>query len=554
MLVSLHVRNLALVDELRVEFDRGLNVITGETGAGKSILVGALLLVLGERADKTLVRTGESACSAEALFHLQDPRGVDAVLGELGLDPCEDGQLILRRVVRTAGGNQNSINDCSVTMQALKRVGALLVDLHGPHDHQSLLHADAQLELLDAYGRHGKASATYQAAYTRLRDLEREREALQGSDEGVSAQIDLLSYRVKEIEEAALLEEEEATLLAEQGTLAHAQDIKVLGDTVIQALAEADSSALDAVGAAQRALEDLVPILPEAEAWRDELKGAAIQLQELHATVGSRVGGIEADPARLAWIDERLAVYDRMKRKYGGSVPEILARLEEARARLDDLSGRGERLAALEKEIVAAGDEVAKAGRSLRTRRKTAAGKLAGAVTAELRSLGFEHGSFDVQLASCEPRPSGIDTVEFGFAPNVGETMRPLRAIASSGEISRVMLATKVILAELDRIPVLAFDEVDANVGGEMGRVVGGMLARLASDHQVLCITHLPQTAIHGTHHLAVEKSVRDGRTYTGVRVLDGKERAEEIARMLGGVDFTRGTLSHAREMLASVG
>lgn len=554
MLVSLHVKNLALVDDVRVEFAPGLNVITGETGAGKSILVGALLLVLGERADKTLVRTGETTCSAEAVFHLEDPSAVDAVLDDLGLEPCEEGQLILRRVVRTSSGNQNLVNDRAVTLQALKRVGRILVDMHGPHDHQSLLHVDAQLDLLDAYGKHRKEHKAYGLAYGQLRDLERELEALQGSDEDVEAQIDLLRYRVSEIEEAGLEAGEEEELLAEQGTLAHAQDIMALGETVVQALAEADHSALDAVGAAQRALEDLVSILPEAEAWRDELKSAAIQLQELHATVGSRVGGIEADPARLSWLDERIAVYDRMKRKYGGSVVTVLERLAEARARLADLSGRGERVAELGQAITAAGANVDRAGESLRKRRKAAGRNLGAAITTELRQLGFAQGAFKVQLTPGEVRPSGMDTIEFGFAPNVGETMRPLRAIASSGEISRVMLATKVVLAGLDRIPVLAFDEVDANIGGEMGRVVGGMLAGLASDHQVLCITHLPQTAIHGTQHLAVGKTVRDGRTYTAVRTLQGKERAEEIARMLGGVDFTRTTLSHAREMLKSVG
>ena len=553
MLASLHVRNLALVDDVHVEFGPGLNVITGETGAGKSILVGALLLVLGERADKTLVRTGESTCSAEAVFHLDDMRAVDAVLGELGLDPCEEGQLILRRVVRANGGNQNLVNDHAVTLQALKRIGQALVDMHGPHDHQSLLQVDAQLDLLDAYGKHRKEQAAFAAAYARRRDLERQVEALQGNDEDVAAQLDLLGYRVQEIEAAALEATEEEALLAEQGTLAHAQEIGALGETVVQALAEADTSALDAVGAALRALDDLVRLLPEAEAWRRELKSAAIQLQELHAAVGSRVGDIEADPARLAWVDERIAVYERMKRKYGGSLEAVFQTLETSRQRLADLSGRGERLAALEREIGVAGQDVARAGKALGNRRRAAAKKLGAAVTSELRKLGFAHGAFEVQLAPGEVRPSGLDAVEFGFAPNVGETMRPLRAIASSGEISRVMLATKVVLAGLDRIPVLAFDEVDANIGGEMGRVVGGMLADLASDHQVLCITHLPQTAIHGARHLAVEKSVRDGRTYTSVRILDEKERAQEIARMLGGVDFTRSTLDHARDMLASV-
>ena len=550
MLVTLRVKNLALVENVRIDFEPGLNVITGETGAGKSILMGALHLLLGDRADKKYVRAGAEACGAEALFKLAQPQAMNDLLESLGVAPCEDGQLIIRRIVKAAGGGQNLINDSPVTLQGLKQVGELLVDMHGPYDHQSLLNPAFQLDVLDAYGHLEEPRAAYASVYAELGALETEREELQGGDQDVAGQIDLLTFRVKEIEELAPVEGEDEAVAREHQTVSHAQRILELGDGVRRALQEGEGSAFDGLAAAQQNLEELSRLLPEAEEWKREARSMAMQLQALNEAMGSTLDRVEADPTRLQWLEQRLAAYQKMKRKYGGSVADVLAVLGENKERLRKLLTRGERLAELDGRLAAARAQVMKKGRVLGKQRREVAEKLALAVTVELRELGFPHSAFAVEVKEGEPQASGLDVVAFGFAPNVGEPMRPLRDIASSGEISRVMLATKAVLAGHDRIPVLVFDEVDANLGGEMGNAVGRKLAQLGRSHQVLCITHLPQVAVHGGTHFAVAKRVRDQRTFTEVDRLEGEARVEEIARMLGGKDQTKVTMQHARAML----
>ncbi len=553
MLTHLRIKNLALVEDLRVDFQTGLNVITGETGAGKSILIGALSLLLGERADKKLIRTGEDACTAEAVFELEDSAPLAAILEELGLDPLEDNSLIIRRVLKASGANQQTLNDSPVTLQALKRVGDVLVDMHGPHDHQSLFSRAAQLELLDAYGHVEKEKTAYRERYDAWRSLEERREALKENGEDVETVIDVLRYRVKEIEEVDPRAAEEEEITQEHLTVSNAQRIMELGSGITSGLTEDEQSAFDVLASVQRMLEELEDMLPEAKGWREEAKSAAVTIQELSRNVASHLEAIEANPSRLAWLESRLAAYQKLKRKYGGSVESALKVLEESRRKLDDLESRGERLVELDKAIARTRQEVTKAGVVLRGKRSKAADKLAKAVTAELRDLGFEHGAFSIALEEDEPRTSGMDAAEFGFAPNLGEAMKPLREIASSGEISRVMLATKAVLAEHDRIPLLVFDEVDANVGGEMGKAIGRKLARLADGHQVVCITHLPQVAACGTSHYAVRKQVRDKRTVSTVAVLDEDQRVDEIARMLGGNERSEVTVKHAREMLEKI-
>ena len=313
MLASLTVRNLALVDRVEVSFGEGLNVITGETGAGKSILIGALGLVLGDRADKSMIRSGESFCSAEAVFELSDPAAIDALLDEQGIDPCEDGQLILRRVIKSSGTGQNQVNGCAVTLGLMKEVGRLLVDMHGPHDHQSLFDEDFQLEFLDGYGRHAAELDAYRTAYRAWRDLESRKAALEGPEEGVAEQMDLLAYRVAELEEAALDPEEEPALLREHQTLGNAREIQELGGVACEGLMDAEGSVFDGVALVQRALNDLAELLPDAREWSEEAKSISIQVQELYRTLSATIEGIEGDPARLQWLDELVAqVTDRL--------------------------------------------------------------------------------------------------------------------------------------------------------------------------------------------------------------------------------------------------
>ncbi len=550
MLKTLRVRNIALAENVAVEFGPGLNIVTGETGAGKSVLVGAIALLLGERADKDAIRTGADAAAAEAVFELADDRPVNRALEALGLPPCEEGRLVIRRVIRANGGGQNLLNDSPVTLAALKRIGELLVDLHGPHDHQSLFQTAEQLDLLDAFGRLDALRAAYAEQHERVLALEARRAELTADTGDPAEEIDRLNWRVKEIEEADPKEGEEEEVRREHELIGHAQRVLELSGEIAAALTEADDSAFTRLATTQRALEELARLMPEAADWRADIAEISGRLREIGLAIARAVERVDADPARLEWLDRRLAIYASLKRKYGATVAEQRAALEAARQRLHDLRSRGERLAAVDAELAGARAEREKRGLELRRRRQAAAAELAEAITGELEFLGFPGSAFDIAFAESEPHAAGLDRIEFGFAPNVGEAMRPLRAIASSGEISRVMLAAKAVLAQQDRMPLLVFDEIDANLGGEMGHAVGRELAGVAERHQVICITHLPQVAAHGSFHYVVTKIVRDGRTYSEVAAVEGEARVAELARMLGGDAESSTARRHAAELL----
>ncbi|MEI6788180.1 MAG: DNA repair protein RecN [bacterium] len=555
MLQSLRVRNLALVEDITVEFQPGLNVITGETGAGKSVIIGALGLLLGERGDKSLIRAGADQCLVEAVFQLNDSDAVDAILEEVGLPPCEGRQLLVRRTLLANGTGKNFINDSTTTLQVLKRMGQHLVDMHGPYDHQSLLNTDFQLDILDAFGHLWDARETCEKLYSGLRALQLQRKELEGANEQeVAQQIELLSFQVKEITDAAPVEGEEDSLVKEQVQVANAQRILELAGGIQASLIEGDTSAFNGMAFAQKGLAELTGLIEAAAGWKEEARSITVQIQELAGAVEHTVRNIEGDPARLQWLEDRMALYHRLKRKYGATAKEILEHGEKTKNRLRDLESRGERLQELDQAVVAALDKVDQAGGKLGKARRQAAAKLAKTITAELSDLGFPHGAFAVDLQASEPGPSGLDAIEFTFAPNAGEPVCPLRAIASSGEISRVMLAVKAVLADHDSIPVLVFDEIDANVGGAMGTAIGTKLDTVGRHHQVLCITHLPQVAVFGKTHFAVVKEVVNGRTRTLISCLEKDQRIEEVARMLGGRDLTSVTLKHAKEMLKKNG
>jgi DNA repair protein RecN (Recombination protein N) len=362
--------------------------------------------------------------------------------------------------------------------------------------------------------------------------------------------MDFLAFQVKELGDAELQEDEESAVTAEHAVVANAQQVLESAGGLLEALTDGETSALQSLAAVQQQLERLAAIIPRAAEWKDEARQTAIQVKELAASIAAYAQAIDADPARLQWIEERMALYHRLKRKYNATIPELLAQLDTAKARLRDLQTRQERIAELTKQESALTVKLRQAGLKLRGKRKDSAGKLALAITGQLRDLGFARAGFEVNLADIEPAASGLDAVDFGFAPNPGEPSRPLRVIASSGEISRVMLAVKTVLAEHDHIPVLVFDEIDANIGGETATAVGRKLAELAVTHQVIAITHMPQAAVHGRHHYAVRKTVSGDRTRSSIDPLDDTARAEEIARMLGGKTLTSVVLQHAREML----
>jgi DNA repair protein RecN (Recombination protein N) len=550
MLQSLQIKNIALVESVRIEFPPGLNVVTGETGAGKSIIIGALNLLLGERADKGVIREGTGQCSIEAVFQLAEHGEIDALLQNTGLPPCAEGALVLRRLLSAAGGGRQFVNDSPATVQVLKSIGELLVDLHGPHDHQSLLKGDFQLRLLDAFAQDEKSLADYRAVFEEYNELLTRKQALlaDGGDSG--REIDMLGFQIKELEEAALDENDELETLNEQKTLANAERIAQLTSEIHAALMEADHSAFNTLAAAQPAAGELARLAPAASAWQNELKSIAARLQELAREINAFAHKIESDSARLQQLDARIAVYQKLKNKYGCPAADLKKTLARFKERLLDLRNRSERLAQIDAELAKSRAQIEKSGQALRKQRKVAAVKFAREVAGNLKDLAFTHAAFSVGFTECEPQANGLDRTEFMFSPNKGEPEKPLRQIASSGETSRVMLALKAILAEQDRIPVLIFDEIDENVGGQTAQVVGQKLAELAEYRQVICITHLPQVAAHGRAHFAVNKKTAGERTVSNVFMLDNAARIEEIARMLGGKTFTSVTLKHAREML----
>ena len=553
MLSRLTVSNLAIVESAAIEFDGALNIITGETGSGKSVLMGALGLALGARADASAVRDGAKEARVSAEFGLGGipvRQAVDALLDEQGLPPCEDGVLLVRRAISASGGGRVWVNDASATVQTLRTLGRLLVDVHGPNDHQSLLDEAFQRRLLDSYGKVGLDG--YAAAWRTLCDLRAAQSELQGSATDVAEECDRLRYVLGEIDAAQLTEEDETELPARHAAAAHAAEIVAGANVVTAALSgEDDASAASALAAAGRHLAEMARYHEPAAGWREELEEIAMRVQELSRAVDDSVSRLETDPDGLQALDDRLTLVQRLKRKYAPTVAEILSLRARDAARLAELEGREERLRELSGQIAAAEQAVEKAARALSAARRKVATKLSAAVTRELRGLGFLKASFGVDVAARAPDATGCDAIDFRFEPNPGEPARSLAAIASTGEIARVMLAVKTVTAEHDAIPVLVFDEIDSNIGGETGRAVGERLRAVARHHQVIAITHLAQSAVYGDRHFAVSKTVSGGRTRSAIRVLAGEERVAEIARMLGGARLTSVVGQHARELLA---
>ena len=553
MLTFLKVRNLALVEEAEVEWGRGLNVVTGETGAGKSVFMGALALLLGERAEPGMVRTGADKCVVEARFELDGAarKAVEEILEEAGLEASEDGELVIRRIVKAAGGGGAAVNDSPASLGLLKRLGAALVDLHGPHDHQSLFKSSAQLDVLDAVANDVAEREAYGAAWRERKDWEAQLEELEGDVGDVDGQIDLLEYRVKEISEAALSADEEEKVHQEHEVLGNLQRVLELSQEIVQAVSEGEPSALGLLHGALQAAPELARLLPDAEGWDEELKRHADGLASVAVEIQRRAEGLEGDGERLEWLDGRIATYERLKRKYGPSLDDVERVGRESAERLEALKSRGARREKARAELARLDGELQRLGRALRKRREAAAARLGPAVTKELQALGFDHGRLTVEVSPLDaPSAQGLDHVEMMFAPNEGEGARALRAIASSGEISRVMLALKVVLAAADRTDVLVFDEIDANVGGETVHAVGHKLRAVAESRQVIVITHLAPVAACGQRHVVVRKGVAAGRTTTHVVLLDDSERAAEITRMLGGAGGTDAAGRLAEELL----
>ena len=550
MLRRLKVDNLAVVEHAEAVFSGGLTVVTGETGAGKSVFMGALALALGARADASAVRDGCRDARIEAQF---DSASAEAFLEEQGLAPCEDGILLVRRVISATGGSRVWINDSATSVQTLRSLGDLLVDVHGPNDRRSLTDENFQRDTLDRYGKVDLSG--YAAAWKELSGLRARRAALEGAVD-VADEIERLRYSVGEIDAAQLTEDDDESLSARHAAAAHAAEIVDAANAATSALAGdgtygASASAADLLVEAGGRLREMAKYHEAAVEWADELEQTITAVQELSRTIADSVSRIDADPETLQALDDRISLVRRLKRKYSCQTVAELLELREKRAqKLSDLEDRDVKMRELDVQIAAAAKTVEKEGAALTASRKKAGAKLGAAVTKELRGLGFLQAGFSVAVEPQEPDPSGCDLVVYRFEPNPGESARPLAQIASTGEIARVMLAVKTVIAGLDAIPVLVFDEIDANLGGETGRAVGEKLKSVSEHHQVIAITHLPQSAVFGDRHLVVEKTVSGGRTRSAIREVEGEERAREVARMLGGETATSVVLRHARELL----
>jgi DNA repair protein RecN (Recombination protein N) len=549
-LTSLRIRNLALVEELTWPLTPGFIAVTGETGSGKSIIVGALQLILGERADKGLIRTGAESCTVEAVFNVEAAQQLNTELEGFGVEPCEGGELILKRVFSATGTNRQFINGSPTTLAVLRQLGDGLVDLHGPHDHQSLLSDARQLDLLDAFAGAGPLRKQYGEYFHRLSEIVAEHTALSTSEAALERELDLLRHQVQEIETAQLRPEEEDELLARYSVAANSRRLLELSTQIVGRLSEADDALLPRLSEIGKLLRDLERVDPAAARfWESQLR-ATVELEDLALSLQRYAEDMDLDPERLTQMEERVTLLETLKRKYGSSLAEVIAFGDEAAERLRRIESRGAELARLEKEIVAARKTLLDAGAKLGTKRQTAAPKLAASITAHLRDLGFKKSDFQAALTAAEkPGAHGLESVAFLFAPNPGEPLKPLKSIASSGEISRVMLAVKSSLAAQDTISLLVFDEIDANVGGEIAHAVGAKMKSLATAHQVLCISHLPQVAALADTQFVVTKEFTKERTLSHLERVEGTARVEEIARMLGGK--SESALAHAKTLLA---
>lgn len=535
-----------MVEDLQWELAPGFTAITGETGAGKSIIIGALQLLLGERADKTVIRTGADMCTVEAVFAGAELEKLNPRLAQAGVEPCED-ELILKRSLSTSGSNRQFINGSPTTLAVLKLLGDELVDLHGPHDHQSLLSPERQLAVLDAFA-HAETD-DFAAEFRKLQALVAEQAALSTAETAREQELDLLGHQINEITSANLAVPEEDEIESRYKLVRNSRRLIELAHGVAFRLSESDDSVLTQLAETQRLLRELAKIDPASAELSSAHAASVVELTEIARELKKYAERLDLDPAQLATLEQRVSLFETLKRKYGGSISEVIAFGERAAERMRKIEGRDAELERLGKEIATSRTELKRAGDALRELRAAAAPRLSENIQHNLRDLGFKQSEFEAKLTPlAEPRPSGFDAVDLFFSPNPGEPLKPLRSIASSGEISRLMLAIKSSLAAQDAIPLLVFDEIDANVGGEIANAVGAKMRALADDHQVLCITHLPQVAAAASSHFVVTKEVAQGRTFSELREVRSKARREEIARMLGGQ--SESALKHAATLL----
>ncbi|MBI3897842.1 MAG: DNA repair protein RecN [Gammaproteobacteria bacterium] len=553
MLTSLYVRDFAIVKSLTLEFSSGLTVLTGETGAGKSILIDALALVLGDRADAGVVRHGVERADVSAGFTLKSTAPATRWLKENDLDA--DGECVLRRVIERERGSKGFINGRPVPIQMLRELGEHLVDIHGQHEHQSLLKRDAQRDIVDDYAGHTNAVADVTRLYQELHTLESRIDALRTQTADRSARLELLQHQVKELDALNLKAEEIAGLEDEYARLANGAELLDGAQTAVQALYDDDeTSASQLLARVATKLEGLAHHDPQLSEVTALVSEAVIHVDEAANRLHRYLDGLDLDPERLQWLEARLGAIHGLARKYRLRPEELPALLERLRAELGDIEHFDDNLTRLLEDATRIRASYLEAAQAVSRKRRDAAKKLNRIVSERMQELGMAGGRFEVEvtpLADGEISAYGLDRIELLVTANAGQPARPLAKVASGGELSRISLALQVVTAKIGRVPTLIFDEVDVGVGGRVAEIVGQQLRELGQSRQVLCITHLPQVAAQGEHHLQVAKQTKETATVVDVRPLTDADRVLEIARMLGGVEINKKTIAHAEDMLS---
>ena len=552
MLTELRIRNFAIIEQVTLPLAEGFNVLSGETGAGKSIIVGALGLLLGERASADLIRSGAEKATVEGVFDVTNVKGIVELADERGIE-VEDDTLVLKREIAANGRGRAWINGATVTASVLAEIGRQLVNLHGQHDAQTLLDGESQRRILDAFGGAEPQAGLVRGTYAKLSGVRREISILSSRRAEAEKRADYLRHVAKEIEDARLSPGEGTKLEDEARVLENAEELRTLASSLSELLSGEDASVLSQLGASQRPLTSIERIDPSAARMQELFDAGFYALQELARSVEDYAASVDLDPARLDDVRQRRDRLFGLLKKYGPTLESVIEAGRSARSELDLIDTAQFDLANLTAREADARRRLSAEAEKLSDMRLSAAKKLAKAVDVLLPQLGMPDGRFSVSLvARDESTAEGAEDVEFRVALNVGHDDRPLARVASGGELSRVMLALKTILARVDRVPTLIFDEVDAGIGGRVGLQVGDTLRRVAKEHQVFAISHLPQIAARAHHHIVVAKGAKGGVTTADITVLEGASRVNEIARMLGGDPESKVSRAHAKELLES--
>ena len=557
MLSEIYIENFAIIDKLHIQFSGGLNIITGETGAGKSIMVDALMIALGGRASAEFIRAGTERAAIEAIFAIGHLDDVKARAAEFGFFDAESGEtdLLIRREISRSGRNRLLVNGHPATNAMVAELGDMLLDIHGQHEHQSIMNAEHHVELLDLYGKLLPQRDEVAAAYRRFKKVERELKELRDHSRERMQHLDLIRFQHDEIQKADLKPGEDDELLHERKLLAGAEQL-ASGANMIHEMLDGDhGAALDMLRNIVRRLDDLAKIDESLDAHLKTCESAQYQLEDVAYAMRDYAQSVEFDESRLNDVERRLDEINTLKRKYGNTIEEIFTLDDTIAQELTTFDQRETREKELESDYQILRKTTQQLSQELSDERRRAAESFENEIMRELALLSMEKTRVAVEFkpAGTEANPftaKGMDKLEFLIAPNPGEPLKPLNKIASGGEISRIMLALKVLLGAADRVPVMVFDEIDTGIGGKVAEIVGKKLRQVSASHQVICITHLPQIASKGETHFHVEKRAEDDRTLTAIRELSGQTRIEEIARMLGGETLTKTTRDHAKEML----